>query len=186
LPAGAGQIDKGQLTRAQFVLDIENSFEMHTLLVQHYYKAYLKRSADSGGLATYVTALGNGATDEQIQASILGSPEYLQLNGNATAGFLGALYLDVLGRQIDPAGDKAFTAQLDGGASRQTVALEILNSKEYYTRLVNQAYQSYLHRTADAAGLSNWEAALQNGSVTDQGFLANLVGSKEYFNNIPV
>jgi len=185
LAGWSGQIDGGQLSRAQAVSAIENSVEAHTLLVQHYYQAYLGRPADPSGLATFVNALGAGTTDEQVLALLLGSPEYLQRNGNTTSGFLDALYLNVLGRQIDPSGDATFTAQLNAGVSRQTVALEILTSKEYYTRLVNQAYQTYLHRAADGPGLANWEAALQNGSVTDQGFLANLIGSQEYLHNIP-
>jgi hypothetical protein len=134
LAGWSGQIDGGQLSRAQATFAIENSVEAHTLLVQDYYKAYLGRPADPSGLATCVNALGAGATDEQVQAFLLGSPEYLQRNGNTTSGFLSALYLNVFGRQIDPSGDATFTAQLNAGVSRQTVALEILSSKEYYTR----------------------------------------------------
>ena len=86
---------------------------------------------------------------------------------------------------IDPSGQNSFLTQLNNGASRQTVALEVLTSKEYYTRLVNQAYVLYLNRAADQSGLNNWVNALLAGSITDQGFYSNLIGSAEYLNNIP-
>ena len=41
-----------------------------------YYQTYLGRPADNGGLAVFVTALQQGATDQQVIADIVGSPEY--------------------------------------------------------------------------------------------------------------
>ena len=51
------------------------SQEFRADLVQADYMTSLLRQADSGGLATWVNALNAGATDQQVLAEILGSPE---------------------------------------------------------------------------------------------------------------
>jgi hypothetical protein len=46
-------------------------------LVGGYYLRFLHRPADSGGLANFVAALGNGTKDEDVIAALVGSGEYL-------------------------------------------------------------------------------------------------------------
>jgi hypothetical protein len=48
------------------------------------------------------------------------------------------------------------------------------------TSLITQAYQHFLQRDADAAGMSYWADQLGNGLSKD-GFLSQLLGSSEYF-----
>jgi Domain of unknown function (DUF4214) len=55
------------------------SQEYRTDLVQFDYTTFLLRSADSGGLTTWVNALNVGATDQQVLAGIFGSPEGYRL-----------------------------------------------------------------------------------------------------------
>ena len=45
---------------------------------------------------------------------------------------------------------------------------------------MQSAYQQYLHRPADPAGLAGWLANFQHG-MTDQTLAADILGSDEFF-----
>jgi V8-like Glu-specific endopeptidase len=61
-------------------------------------------------------------------------------------------------------------------------AAAFAHSTEHYTQFVTQAYQQYLGRAPDAAGLAGWVQAMQNG-LTDEQLEAGFIGSTEYINN---
>ena len=66
------------------------------------YRTYRFRSSDPQGLNSWATQLGQGVTIDQIAIGFLGSPEYRDRRGNGSdAGFLGVLYRDVLGREME-------------------------------------------------------------------------------------
>jgi virginiamycin B lyase len=101
---------------------IESSPEYRTRAVDRLYQALLDRGLDPAGQAAALNFLAVGGTLEQIRTSILASPEYLVGHGHgAVDGFLMALYQDVLGRGIDPAGLQGWQASLAGGMSPITV-----------------------------------------------------------------
>ena len=90
----SGQLDSGAITRAQFSLMITNSAEYFTDVIETLYEHYLHRQADAGGLGTlnptnprastgWLGAMIRGSTDEQIAASLAGSSEYYQNEGEA-------------------------------------------------------------------------------------------------------
>jgi hypothetical protein len=85
----------------------------------------------------------------------------------------------VLNRATDPAGQSGWTNALTF-LDRTTVADLILTSPESQQDLIQSAYQQYLHRRADPAGLSTWLANLQHG-MSDQTLAADIVGSDEFF-----
>jgi streptogramin lyase len=58
----------------------------------------------------------------------------------------------------------------------------ITHSAEYYSHFVGQAYQHYLGRGPDAAGLSGWVGDMQQG-LTDEQLEAAFIGSPEYYNH---
>jgi uncharacterized delta-60 repeat protein len=187
-------------TRPQVALGIENSPEYEQLVVQQLYMQYLHRSADPAGLATYTAMLAEGATPEQIAAALAGSQEFFQDAGGTNNGFLNALYQDALGRPIDPTGQTSFNQFLANGASRMQVAAILLRSTEYLQNQVQMYYQTFLHRAADASGLSADISELQKTppfaqqplvisdvtapQFTDQLLIASIVGSQEYFSRV--
>ena len=57
---------------------IFSSNECRQDLVQGYNQTYLRRQADSSGLAYFLATLNQGATDQSVLAVMLGSQEYLQ------------------------------------------------------------------------------------------------------------
>jgi hypothetical protein len=171
---------QGRLSPAQIAAIIEGSKEYRSDVVQGLYAQLLLRAVDSGGLQGWLNFLANGGTDEQVEAAILSSTEYLRKRGGgSTAGFLAAVYQDVLGRPIDSAGAAAWSQQMQHGMTRNQVAAAILGAREALHDRVQSWYSLYLHRSADSGGLSAFTEELQQGSSDEQIILA-LVSSQEY------
>jgi hypothetical protein len=93
------------------------------------------------------------------------------------------LYQDALGRPIDASGQAFFSGELAGGRTTQQVAHDVLTSDEYKHVVVNYLYVTYLGRNPDPAGLNSWTQGLNQG-IRDEGVLAGILGSDEYFNRI--
>jgi hypothetical protein len=68
-------------------------------LVTSWYRRYLNREPDPGGLATWTNALRSGNSSEMTLASILSSDEYFSKGGGTPEGFIRTLFADVAGRQ---------------------------------------------------------------------------------------
>jgi hypothetical protein len=183
LESWSGQLDTGT-SRTQVALAIAHSQEYRQDEVQALYAHYLYRNADPAGLAAFTQVLANGGTLEQVAAEIVASPEYYQNRvGSTNVGFLAALYEDALGRPIDPTGEAFFSQGLAGGASRSQVAAALFASTEYRQDLVEGYYQSFLHRRADAAGLTSFVEALAS-STPDEAVQATILGSEEFFTKL--
>jgi hypothetical protein len=165
---------------ATVVMAIEASTEYRTIEVQAIYQHFLHRAADPVGLQVWVSALGTGVTIEQLDAAFIASPEYFQLHGGTTAGFLAGLYQDVLSRTADASGLSAFTQLLNGGFSRSQATSFFLTSQEYLSEVVAADYQADLGRAVDSAGSAGFVLALESG-MTDQAVAAALLGSGEAF-----
>jgi hypothetical protein len=101
--------------------------------------------------------------------------------GETTDGFLGSMYLDVLGQSITPQQQAYFDQQLAAGESRTAAAAQLLASASYLDPLINSYYVSYLHQPATPADINSWYPGFASGQVTDQAVQATLLGSTEYF-----
>jgi hypothetical protein len=185
-------------TRTQVARAIENSQEYFAVQVQGLFQHYLHRAADPNGLATLTGILAAGGTDEQVAAAIVGSPEFFQTQaGGTNAGFISALYQDALGRGVDASGQATLTQLLANGVTRTQVAALIFSSREYAQDLVLSWYARFLHRNADAGGVTFFVNLLRPPTVTtqpifitdptgqgaalrDEDVIAILVGSQEY------
>jgi hypothetical protein len=181
----SAQLDHGA-SRQQVVAGIMSSTEYLTLEVTRLYLTYLRRQPDSAGLAANVQSLQQGSTIRDLKANFLGSPEYFQTQGNSTNdGWLSAVYLDVLGRGIDPSGLANWTQQLNQGVSRTDVARSILLSSEANTLLVEGFYLQYLGRPSDPTGLQGFVSQLTAG-VSEESVVQQIVTSDEFFNRPPI
>jgi FKBP-type peptidyl-prolyl cis-trans isomerase len=162
----------------QVALGIMSSGEYRNDVVGQLYEKYLNRAADPAGLSFWSAALAS-ESEAQVAAGIIASAEFYNAAGGTASGFLSALYQDALGRAVDSSGEAAYTALLDAGTSRATVANDVLTSPEYRTDLVEGFYETYLHRAADAGGLSYWVGQLDQGAST-QDVIAGFVSAAEY------
>jgi hypothetical protein len=127
-------------------------------------------------------------TEEQVAFSFLDSAEYL---GKGDKYFVDHMYLSILGRPYDAAGEANWLSALGDDASgnpinphlatHEQIITAFLYSPESLNRLVEGYYQVYLQRLADPAGLKNWLTQLQNGGsflTIGQQFLS----SAEFYN----
>ena len=121
---------------------------------------------------------------EQVQAGIIGSPEYYQtaagLHPNLTPdqAWVTALYNNILGRDPDQQGLGYWTTVIQTH-TKQSVVLGFVTSGEYRTTLINGWFQLYLGRTLDAAGQQFWLNQMQGGVGQDQ-IQIGIIGSAEY------
>ncbi len=167
-------------SRSTVAYDIATSPEGRGDLVAGYYEAYLGRAPDAGGLSYWVAQLAGGATDQTVAAGFLGSSEFYTDSGGTQAGFVTALYADLLGRAPDSGGLSYWEAQLSSGATQSAVAAAILSSTEYRTDFVTALYADLLGRAPDSGGLSYWVAQLAGGQ-SDESIISSIVGSAEYY-----
>ncbi len=101
-------------------------------------------------------------------------------NGATNAGFVHALYRDLLYRTSDDGGAQSWTQVLNGGVPRNVVAATVLASQEADAGQVQSIYHQFLHRAADPGGFNTFVNALQRGMPSEQ-LVSTLAGSEEYF-----
>jgi hypothetical protein len=165
---------------------IIRSDEGYRRLVDGFYLQYLGRPADPGGETSWAHALEHGATEEQVIAGFLASPEYydhataLASSLSPDANFVQSLYEQLLGR-LGGASEIQGWVNLLPAMGRSGVTLAILNSSEALTDRVLQFYAHLLHRPGRplAAELNGWVA-----SKLDTLSIEVLIsGSQEFFTN---
>lgn len=175
----SGRLAAG-LSRSQLALDLEDTAEYRQGQVDSLFQHYLHRGADPAALQNMSALLAAGTSDEALAATIAGSDEYFKLHGGTNDGFLNGLFLDVLGRPIDPGTKSAFEQALAQGASRLQIAQLALGSHEYHALVVENIYAELLNRSTDTAGNAYWADALDRG-LADEQLLASVTESQEYF-----
>lgn len=176
----AGQLDRGEATRAGVAAALQASTEYRVRAIDDLYRRYLDRPLDPAGQAAWLAFLDAGGRLEGVAASILGSDEYFARAGGTTGGFLQAIYRDVLGRELDPGGQATWGGLLAAGNSRTFVANCVLGSVESNRREVDALYQATLRRSPDASGREAFGSLLDAGASNEQA-RALLLGSDEYF-----
>jgi uncharacterized repeat protein (TIGR01451 family) len=181
-------LNSGSLSRLQVVQGIRNSPEHFTQEVTAFYLTLLNRQPDQGGLQNWVQQLEAGLREEQMAFDFLDSPEYLS---QGDKHFVDAMYLSLLGRSFDTAGEANWLSQLGDDTSgspthpanltHEQVITAFLYSQESLTRLTEGYYEVFLQRAADPGGLSAWVVQLQRGRsflTIGQQFLS----SDEFYN----
>jgi uncharacterized delta-60 repeat protein len=129
-----------------------------------------------GRIVVAGSASPSGTTSTFAVARYLGDAPVADANQR----FLNQLYLDLLGRTIDPSGQATWSAMLTRGVSRTQVTLQIEGSAEYRTRQVQDFYGLLLNRSPDSTGLAAFTGFLGAGGTVDQ-VKASILGSGEYF-----
>ena len=104
--------------------------------------------------------------------------------GTPNQRYISEIYRDLLRRQVDPGGLAYWSGLADAGTDPLQIVVSIENHplNEFRTLEVQDLYSQYLHRPADALGLSGGIRFLQAGGTVEQ-LAAFLAGSDEYFRN---
>jgi subtilisin family serine protease len=168
------------LPRAQLVQAVWNSAEHRGRQVDRYYLTYLHRPADPPGRASWVQALLNGVSEDDVIRSFLTSPEYLASHGSDQA-FVNGLFQDVLGRSAGAAEQGAWLSALQAGVDRSTAVEVFLTSPERYRRLIHSSYTSLLRRSEAPGEAANWLAWLQAGLGSPDDAALAILASDEYY-----
>jgi hypothetical protein len=146
------------------------------------YEHDLKRSVDTGGLDYWVAQMQLGLTDEQLESSLVASPEYAQLHGSTDASWLQGAYEDLLGRPADGQGMAYWLGQLQAGESRYQIALSFVTSIEREAIVVLNDYQTFLGRSASSGEIAYWVNAFEHGAQNED-VIAGFISSAEYYNS---
>jgi Domain of unknown function (DUF4214) len=136
------------------------------------YLQYLGRSPGAAEVDGWVAAFESGArTNEDVVAGFIGSTEFFMRHfGNASDWFASA-FQALFGQAASQVGTApSYLAPL---------AVTLTHSTEYYAGIVTAAYQRFLGRAPDTAGLATWVAQMQGG-LTDEHVEADFLGSTEY------
>jgi len=137
--------------------------------------------ADEGKYDVQVTIDGNGGGPIVVSTTATIHEELMPDGSQGTADqrWVSELYRDLLGRQVDASGLAHWTRLLSAGTTRAEIVLGIEQTSEYLGNEVQAAFQQYLHRDVDAAGLDFFVGMLARGSIEqlDQALLS----SDEYF-----
>jgi hypothetical protein len=98
---------------------------------------------------------------------------------SAQQGVVSALYLNLLGRNVDPDGLNHWSGVLASGAPLSQVVGGLMASTEYQNQVINNLFKQYLGRPVDSTGLANFGPLLQASGP--EAVAAALAGSSEFF-----
>jgi hypothetical protein len=166
--------------RSAVAASITASNEYRSGMIADAYDTYLGRQPDSAGAASWLQAMRTGSTIQTVESRILASSEYYARSGRTDAGWVSALYQNVLGRDAQSSEVATWSARLAGGASRQNVASRFLLSTEHLTSVVDGYYVDLLGRHLDATGQRTWVTSIQGGTRVEA-IIGRIIASKEYY-----
>jgi hypothetical protein len=175
------------VSRTQVVRMLEDSTEYRTKFVSSVYMQILRRPVDPTGLNMGLGILASGAVGaaDQLRAILLGSDEYFnRIGGRTNAGFIQALYHDLLNRDADTLGAQALEQYLANGGDRTQAAGLYLTTPEAAGVLVAGLYQHYLHRQPAPSELPGYEFVLGTSQLSEFDVAAIIAGSGEYLANV--
>jgi hypothetical protein len=160
--------------------NLVNSFEHFADIIAQDYQQFLGRLPSQAEVNGWVGAMQGGATDEQVQAGFVASPEFFQHAGGTAQDWVNAMYQNLLGRTPDAWGQGVWLQALATGASPTSIADGILTSPEREGIVVQSDYKTYLGRTAATSEVSNWVNAFTAG-VSNEQIVTGFLSSPEYF-----
>jgi hypothetical protein len=164
--------DSSAASRQKVALGFLSSPEYKTHFVTTLYENFLHRAPDPGGLQFYVDKLTANRDEVQILSYLVGSQEYLVLNGGTNQLFLAAIYRDLLGRATDSSAaywvDRLQAS--DNRLSRDAVVRQLLFTPEGMHKLVDGDYLSLTGNTPTASPGSPQGGSYALANVTGNGF----------------
>lgn len=142
------------------------------------YRSILGRDPEPSGLTWWSAAVQQGGLRvEDLRGVLIVSDEYYVRAGGTDAAYIRALYRDLLRRGAADSEVASWTAQMAIGG-RSAVATGVWRSIESARLRVDEAYRTYLGRSAEPGGLAGWAPYWQ--AYGEDALRGGLVGSDEY------
>jgi len=121
----------GMAARTAVAVGLTQSAEYYTNFITAAYQKYLGRAPDAAGLASWLNLMQNqGLSNERLEAGFIGSTEYIKNHGGAGAGWLNAMYVNLLGRTPSALEVQTWLNQLAAGMSTADIAYGFAASPE--------------------------------------------------------
>jgi hypothetical protein len=156
------------------------SAEHRGIQVDSLYQALLHRPADPTGRAAFVSYMLAGATEYDVERTLITSAEY-RAQHSANVSFLTAVYHDVLDRPIDPLGLSNGLAALANGMSPDDLVRTVITSMEHQLQVVDSFYVTLLHRQPQAAELQGWVPFISQSTPSPDQLAESFLSSDEFF-----
>jgi hypothetical protein len=167
--------------RQRMVAALQETQEYRRRVVATMSQKMFKESLPFAMQQPWVKYLAEGGNQRSLEAQLLASRRYFVRRGGGTnAGFVAALYADVLGQAASPAVAARLLAALRRGMPRLKVALMVLHSRAANRLVVQQLCLQYLHRMGTEGELLQWVSALQRGATVEQ-VMQGILASKGYY-----
>ena len=183
---------RGFLLSPEFV----NSEMTTTEFVYVLYRTFFGREPDRAGRISWINAINDGASREEVINGFINSTEWANLclsyginsggsaapnievePNSATIEFATRLYTTCLNRNADENGMMAWARQLANQRDTGTGSARGFFFSEEFTRqnvsndeFVNRLYRTFMGREADEAGFTAWVAQLDNGVSREEVF----------------
>ena len=174
-----GKIASG-VARSQIAELIAKSQENYLIVVSQLYQSVLGRTAETEGKLYWSNYLAKGHSADDLRAEFLGSKEYALNHGGVIDDVVKALYQNVLNRTAETGESNFWVGRVKAGLSQPDLAQSIVKSEESSLLAVQDAYDKFLGRDADAPGLSYFANTLRQGRRIEDVALT-MIASDEYF-----
>jgi hypothetical protein len=169
-------------SNSQIVSDLWNSYEHRALEVDRYYQQFFNRAPDLAGRQFWINQMLGGMDESDVMVAFLATEEF-QLKNSTNQAFLAAVYEDLFNRAPDTIGQEYWLDQLSSGQmTRQTVANNLVNTRERHIDLVFGYYDDFYSRAPDSAGVEFWVDQLERNVLDDTGVAEALLVTPEYLN----
>ena len=166
------------------------------------YSAFFNRTADSGGLSTWLNELSGGTTRQTVLNGFINSQEFINLANSygilatkpdreltVIEQFVKRFYEQCLLREPDDAGLQDWSTQLkESTKTGSDVAFGFVFSQEFINRSLSNEdfltvlYKAFFNRDPDSGGYNDWLIKLQNNEYTREKVLNGFLGATEFYN----
>ena len=143
-------IERLQFSDANTAFDLDGSAGQ----IYRLYKAAFARTPDLAGLGSWIAAMDNGMTPQQVATSFMASAEFQSLYGANPSNelFVTSLYLNALGRAPEIGGVSGWVSQIASGAvTRAQLLVQFSESTENKAAVQGSIANGILYATAEQA-----------------------------------
>jgi hypothetical protein len=164
--------------------NLTHSDEAYGRFVTNAYEEYLGRAPSAAEVAGWVSHMDvpNGYSDEVIEATFISSTEYIADHGGLGAGWVTAMYQNLLDRTPGQSEVDGWVTDIANGDTPYNVAYGFAHGIEREGNRITSDYVTYLGRVPSAAERNAWvnffESASSPGNET---VVAGFIGGPEYW-----
>lgn len=165
--------------RTAIASGFNNSDEYRLHMIDTAYQTVLGRDAESSGRQSWLSGMRRGTLQPDDTHRIFLSTEefYLGAGGGTDAGYIEALYLDVVGRPAEASGIDYWTTRLRQ-VGRDSVVNGFWFAPETLNRQASTMFVHFLGRDASSSDVADWAGIIRSSGPTRARDL--LMSSAEY------